>query len=894
MAKPNIDGLDPGARRDLLILLAKAKDAGIPVTVTSAHRTREEQAALYANRAKNPFPVAAPGSSRHESGHAVDLSVPKGQRQKFNELADRHGFRWHGPKDAVHYEYGQPKVPKGLAAFRAASGVAAEPGVPAGLAAFRAASRTPAASDNIPKGLAAFRAASSGGGKASVASLMTDLTAPTMPKKTAAFSPFAPTEAEVQAAAAKSKGAQKAPRSRNPLAMVTYLSNAYNAYLNQLAREGKRLPSVTDPAAMFSALPPALQRAFEEGARSFGPEAVEPQHLRIKFGAEKGKTGRAEYNTLAVLDYLTSLGTDPTNLVAGPAGKLAGKAASPITRRVGTALEGGKAQAAVMRAQRARETAETAFQSAKANATNPAGRATLRKLGKEVGQARAAEQAAIQAAEGLAQSSRAAKVGVGAAKTKPVVATLKVEQGAAAILRRDAAKLEDAWFKLVGGQKGALMSRPSSLLADTIGNAAAAEGELARHGVPLAKLALHGKGAKAELDAFRAGNLVGDVAELETHAPGVLGTFVQQTMGAPKSKNPLLEARSYADQMMKIALYKELKKRLGPEEAAKRVKIALFDYSDRPALLQLADKYGAWIFTGFPVAATKSFVDTLVTRPDLIARYPRLQEQLMREFPGSDTAYDKLPSYQRGPFTFPTGENTFADLSRYHPYGMALGLMDAGKRAATQGFAPAPPDSREVAEQGVIGPTHRALRKAVSGAKSGAPRSEQMWDYIREEVMGRVPAVRDIARLRDAWMGAGTSDWKTAEPQSRGSAVAQALLGISTVKGETEPEKLTRQDAKINARGATADNIAAKLEAGLLAGTVKNPYKKEAARIANFDEAKREFRAADRYLQSMILSPKNIDEKGKVLTGGFNRIRDAVLRLKALEDRLNVLGEGQP
>jgi len=725
-------------------------------------------------------------------------------------------------------------------------------------------------------------------GKATVAGLMADLTKPTTP------SPFVPTDTEVQAAADKVKASPKV-KSRNPLATVTYLSNSYNQWLNQMAKEGGRIPSVTqDPAAHFAAMPAALQRAFTEARQSFGPDAVEPQHFRTMFGAEKGKTGRAAYNTLAVLDYVSSAVTDPTGLVVGPAMKGVKVLASPVTRRLGTAVEGGKAQAALMKAQHLREQAETAFQAAKTNATAPAGRETLKKLGKKVGQARAAEQAALQAVEGMAQTSRAAKLGVGAAKTAPAKVAIKTEQAAAAHLRQEATKLTEGWLKLVGLQKGFWLSRPSTIASNTVGNVAAAESELTRHGIPLAKLALHGKGAKAEVDAFRAGNLVGDAAELETHAPGVLGTLVQQTMGAKKSANPLLEAQSYVDQMMKVSVYKALKAKLGPEAAAQRVKTALFDYSDRPALLQLADKYGVWVFSGFPVAATKSFVDTLVTRPDLIARYPRLQEQLMREFPGSSEAYDKLPPYQRGPFTFPVGKDTFVDLSRLHPYGMALGMLEAGKRGVTQGLAPSPPDSREISEQGVIGPTTRALRKASSGTKSGAPGSEQVWDYIREEVMGRVPAVKDIARLRDAWIGAGTSDWKTAEPQSKAAATAQALLGISTVKGETEPEKMTRQDAKINARGKTADTIAAKVEAGLKAGTIKNRFKEEAEAIQSFDDARREFKAADRYLNSMILSPKNIDAKGKPLPGGFNRIRDAVLRLKALEDRLNVLGEGQP
>lgn len=65
------DGLAPA----MLAALARA-DAllGRPVPVVSGRRTRAEQAALWANRARNPYPVARPGSSAHERGTAVDVA----------------------------------------------------------------------------------------------------------------------------------------------------------------------------------------------------------------------------------------------------------------------------------------------------------------------------------------------------------------------------------------------------------------------------------------------------------------------------------------------------------------------------------------------------------------------------------------------------------------------------------------------------------------------------------------------------------------------------------------------------------------------------------------------------------------------------------------------------
>lgn len=47
---------------------------GRPVPVVSGLRTRAEQEALWANRHRNPYPVARPGTSAHERGTAVDVA----------------------------------------------------------------------------------------------------------------------------------------------------------------------------------------------------------------------------------------------------------------------------------------------------------------------------------------------------------------------------------------------------------------------------------------------------------------------------------------------------------------------------------------------------------------------------------------------------------------------------------------------------------------------------------------------------------------------------------------------------------------------------------------------------------------------------------------------------
>jgi LAS superfamily LD-carboxypeptidase LdcB len=56
-------------------LEALAARRGETFNVTSGTRTIEEQQRLWDNRANNPFPVARPGTSRHQSGNATDVTI---------------------------------------------------------------------------------------------------------------------------------------------------------------------------------------------------------------------------------------------------------------------------------------------------------------------------------------------------------------------------------------------------------------------------------------------------------------------------------------------------------------------------------------------------------------------------------------------------------------------------------------------------------------------------------------------------------------------------------------------------------------------------------------------------------------------------------------------------
>jgi hypothetical protein len=71
---PHLKG-DLDSRRELLQRLETlAARRGETFTITSGHRSYEEQLRLWNNRHNNPFPVARPGTSNHHDGRAADVT----------------------------------------------------------------------------------------------------------------------------------------------------------------------------------------------------------------------------------------------------------------------------------------------------------------------------------------------------------------------------------------------------------------------------------------------------------------------------------------------------------------------------------------------------------------------------------------------------------------------------------------------------------------------------------------------------------------------------------------------------------------------------------------------------------------------------------------------------
>ncbi|RIK10289.1 MAG: hypothetical protein DCC49_03945 [Acidobacteria bacterium] len=97
-----------GLAPEMLNALRRADDAlaqrGLPapVPVVSGYRSVEEQMALWARRATNPYPVAPPGKSAHNIGMAID--VPRGWVGPLQSVAAEAGLCQPFPqRDPIHF-----------------------------------------------------------------------------------------------------------------------------------------------------------------------------------------------------------------------------------------------------------------------------------------------------------------------------------------------------------------------------------------------------------------------------------------------------------------------------------------------------------------------------------------------------------------------------------------------------------------------------------------------------------------------------------------------------------------------------------------------------------------------------------------------------------------------
>jgi len=102
--------LIPGLRPYAEELLRLASYYEPSSRITSSFRSIESQSVLYNRwrRGLSPYPVARPGRSLHNYGHAFDLSTPDGELQRWlGYVWESWGGRWGGRfDDPIHFDTG--------------------------------------------------------------------------------------------------------------------------------------------------------------------------------------------------------------------------------------------------------------------------------------------------------------------------------------------------------------------------------------------------------------------------------------------------------------------------------------------------------------------------------------------------------------------------------------------------------------------------------------------------------------------------------------------------------------------------------------------------------------------------------------------------------------------
>lgn len=97
----SFSGLQPWLRP-----YAKALEGYFPrLQITSVRRSRTQQISLWNNRHNNPYPVAPPGTSKHERGLAWDMVGPPDILRQAGAVWESWGGVWGGRfNDPIHFE----------------------------------------------------------------------------------------------------------------------------------------------------------------------------------------------------------------------------------------------------------------------------------------------------------------------------------------------------------------------------------------------------------------------------------------------------------------------------------------------------------------------------------------------------------------------------------------------------------------------------------------------------------------------------------------------------------------------------------------------------------------------------------------------------------------------
>jgi hypothetical protein len=967
---PGVDlaNLQPEAAQGFQNALSEAKALGIPLsaTVTSGVRSSAKQAQLYAayQAGKSKYPAAPPGRSLHEQGRAIDLDTTTEYRPYLTAVMERHGFKWLGDRDPVHYSFVGTPIP---------------PHTPQ-----KALPAPPTAPAALPAG---------------------------SPREAAAPPRF-------DYAAADPLGAIAAyGQARGPGAIADVVNtggNAVRAFLSQLGTEVHGLfqghPEVTAPsrfdygaadpaAALFAAgqHPQPLAQAFTRAGAAASQALQAPMQttgqaptpmvgsrgLQNALGVGKTTTPFVKYPA-AIADFLVGVTTDPANALFDAPLRAAGEALAPAigaavraisdktaaavgvksTRRAlgelwaladtgrFAATAPNKANLAAGDLQRlqglaARQgvpladvastgngilaRANAAIATAKAAGADPfagvapadlvaARRAFVARF---LASDRPATAKAIGAAGGAA--ARAIDYGFGTGATAKLTGGVKT-LAAAAGLGPDAQAatqtvrrvLNNTWglapvVRGIGKAKRALINNPATQAANLVGNHLMSRLALGNSGLDPNLLEGSLLDALPEVRAYlKKGTLSPDIAELSQASNAFTSTFA--TLGAappaPASKalaaagrvvNFFGDRQQAAEQLYKLGLYKAAKKAgLDPAAAAALVDRYLFDYSDRSALVEVAERLGLAPFVTYPVKAAKVLFETLATRPDLVARYPRVRSWLYAN-PTDRAAYEQLPDYQKGPFTIPLGDGEFLSLDRFNPMAGPIETLTALYRTAREGL-PLRKTARDLATRALpaaailnLGFNQQTLAENPDQPRRisnpGEPEASRIPVHLRELMKSYAPSLlggRGYQGTLEALRGQAPGDYDLQQARSVPEVLLQYGAGLRGA--EARPPKALQEQAMaptLARRKAAAGAYFKQVRDALLAHPEQNPANDE-VRALTREEARTQALLAERALEDLFTSGRVVNDAGTVTPEGKQRIDAATRRWFALKRQATV------
>lgn len=367
---------------------------------------------------------------------------------------------------------------------------------------------------------------------------------------------------------------------------------------------------------------------------------------------------------------------------------------------------------------------------------------------------------------------------------------------------------------------------------------------------------------------------------------GNLGTAAATVGKAVGMVNPVEQAanfQSLSERATKIATYELLRKKFDAKTAVALTEKVHFDYTDRAHVLEVADKFGVWIFNTYPVKAFELFMDTVVNHPTELLRYARLRQLAIGD---DDPSQNKnLPDWMRkSMFTAPIGGGEYVNVGRLNPFGGVIDMLANlrhGVDLNAEGMNLL--DKTIASPAGWIAGGHQPFsmddRSHPPLLQEGQPPNELLGIKGRELAKSYAPSLlggRGYQAMQAARQGVGQTD--SQEPRTVEDVALQYSLGLRTKKTKEPVQAMVdREIGKAKRAGPGGAAYAEALQKAMNEPTpnsIKNePKYKKVDPIRDPQGFEREMRMLNGYVTKLMKSSQVVSKDGKVV--GRERLENA-------------------